>query len=95
MGTWKIDVENRNYRVTGRIEAPARAMLRARYEDPDGTPRYCHNSEIASCRLALFERRAGGFEELVLLESTGTTHAEWAGRTPAEAVQRTFAEVPA
>jgi hypothetical protein len=93
LGSWKVDLENRTFRLTGRIEAPARALLRARYEDPDGSLRYAHNSEIASCRLALFERRAGGFEEVALLESRGTTHAEWAGRTPAAAVEREFAEV--
>jgi len=93
LGTWKVDVESRRYRLTGRIEAPARALIRARYEDPDGVPRYCHNSEISSSRLALFERRAGGFEEVGLLESRGTTHAEWAGRTPAPQVEREFAEV--
>jgi hypothetical protein len=68
-------------------------LIRARYEDPDGRARYCHNSEVASSRLALFERRAGGFEEVALLESRGTTHAEWAGLTPASAVEREFVEV--
>jgi hypothetical protein len=88
----RLDLESRRYLLTGRIEAPAIALLRARYEDPDGTPRYCHNSAIASCRLALFERRAGGFDEIALLESRGTTHAEWAGRTPAPQVEREFLE---
>jgi Tocopherol cyclase len=92
LGQWKVDLQNRRYRLTGRIEAPARAMLRARYEDPDGTLRFCHNSEIASSRLALFERRAAGFEEVALLESHGTTHAEWSGRTPAAAVSHEFLE---
>ncbi|TMK97287.1 MAG: hypothetical protein E6G40_08825 [Actinobacteria bacterium] len=95
LGMWRVDLENRRYRLTGRIEAPSVSMLRARYEDPDGRPRFCHNSEIASCRLALFERRRGGFEEVALLESRGTTHAEWAGTTPASAVTREFAEVGA
>jgi tocopherol cyclase-like protein len=93
IGRWNVDVGNRRYRLTGRFEAPVRSMLRARYEDPDGTPRFCHNSEIASSRLALFERKAGGFEEVALLESNGTTHAEWAGRTPAAAVESEFFEV--
>ncbi len=93
LGTWRVDMESRRYRLTGRIEAPATALLRARYEDPDGTPRYCHNTEIASCRLALFERKAGGFDEIALLESRGTTHAEWAGMTPAPQVERDFVEV--
>lgn len=95
LGSWKVDLEDRTFRLAGRIEAPARALLKARYEDPDGSFRYVHNSEIASSRLALFERRAGGFEEVALLESRGTTHAEWAGRTPAAAVERELLEVPA
>jgi hypothetical protein len=95
LGRWRLDVGTRRYRLTGWIEAPGRDMLRARYEDPDGTFRYCHNSEVASSRLALFERRAGGFEEVALLESRGTTHAEWAGLTPAPAVERAVVEVSA
>jgi hypothetical protein len=94
LGRWKIDVSNRRFRLTGRVEAPPDALLRARYIDPSGEPRYCHNSEIASCRLVLFERKARGWQEIALLESKGTTHAEWAGRTPAAAVEREFAEVP-
>jgi len=94
LGRWRVGVDTRHHRLTGRIEAPVRSMIRARYQDPDGSSRYCHNSEVASCRLALFERRIGGFEEVALLESRGTTHAEWAGRTPARAVGREFEEVP-
>jgi hypothetical protein len=93
LGSWRVDLGSRRYRITGRIEAPPGDLLRARYDDPDGSARYCHNTEIASCRLALFERRAGGFDEVALLESRGTTHAEWAGRTPAAAVEKEHVEV--
>lgn len=92
LGSWHVDMASRRYRLTGRVEAPAFALLRARYQDPDGSERFCHSSEIASCRLALFERRAGAFEEVAVVESRGTTHAEWAGRTPAHAVEREFVE---
>ena len=82
-------------RYEGTFDAPEKGqyMISLAYRDPDGLARYCHNSEIASCRLALFERRAGGFEEVALLESRGTTHAEWAGRTPAAAVGREHVDV--
>ena len=93
LGTWKVDVSNRRHRLTGRVDAPVDALIRARYADPSGEPRFCHNSEIASSRLILFERKARGWSEVALLESTGTTHAEWAGRTPAPQVLRGFAEV--
>ena len=93
LGAWKVDVSSRRHRLTGRVEAPVDALIRARYLDPAGDERHCHNTEIASCRLVLFERRARGWDEVALLESNGTTHAEWAGRTPARAVTRAFAEV--
>jgi hypothetical protein len=92
LGTWRVDLESRQYRLTGRIEAPARDLIRARYQDPDGRPRFCHHTGVASCRLALFERRAGALEEVALLESRGSTHAEWAGRTPARTIEREFIE---
>jgi hypothetical protein len=95
LGSWKVDVGNRRYRLTGRVEAPARDLVRARYGDPDGTDRFCHNSEIASSRWVLFERTAGAFEEVALFESRHTTHAEWAGRTPGHAVQREHRDVTA
>ena len=69
--------------MAGRVAADPGLMVRARYLDPDGTPRWCHNSEVASSRLVLFERHSGGFEEVASLSSVGTTHAEWGGRTPA------------
>jgi hypothetical protein len=83
LGVWRIDVANRRYRLTGRVWADAGLMVRARYHDPDETDRYCHNSELASSRLVLFERGEAGFEEVAELSSAGTTHAEWAGRTAA------------
>jgi hypothetical protein len=95
LGTWRIDVNNRRYRLTGRVEVTPVDLIRARYEDPTGAPRYCHNSEIASSRFTLFERKAGGFEEMALLQSRGTTHAEWAGLTPARAVPHEHVEVGA
>lgn len=90
LGTWRVDLGGRRFRLTGRVEAPAHAILRADLEDADGSLRFCHGSTIASSRLALFERHAGGFEQVALLESRGTTHAAWAGRTPAPQVERAF-----
>jgi hypothetical protein len=83
LGGWRIDLADRRFRLTGRVAGDPGHMVQARYTDPDGTPRFCHNTEVASSRLVLFERRRGGFEEVAVLSSEGTTHAEWAGRTPA------------
>ncbi|HXY71704.1 MAG TPA: tocopherol cyclase family protein [Actinomycetota bacterium] len=88
MGRWRIDLTDRRFRITGRIEAPSHALVQARLEGPDGVPRYCHHSDIGSCRLALFERRSGGFDQIAMLEAKGTVQAEWVGRTPSSAVER-------
>jgi hypothetical protein len=83
LGGWRIDLSDRRYRLTGRVAGDPANMVQAEYHDPDGTPRFCHNTEVASARFVLFERGRAGFEEAVVLSSEGTTHAEWAGRTPA------------
>jgi hypothetical protein len=98
LGAWRIDLADRRHRLTGRVAADPERMVQARYLDPDGTPRWCHNSEVASSRFVLFERtRRGGYEEVAVLSSEGTTHAEWAGRTPApgEFVQHVDVDRPA
>ncbi|MCA1726640.1 MAG: hypothetical protein LC722_02995 [Actinobacteria bacterium] len=86
LGVWRIALGNKRYRLAGAVRVPADRLIRADYVDPDGSPRYCHNSEVSSCRLTLLERRAGGFEEVAELTSEGTVHAEWGGRTPAPQV---------
>jgi hypothetical protein len=83
LGAWRIDVADKRYRLTGRVAGDPRYLVQARYIDPEGSERYCHNTEVGSSRFVLFERGEGGFEEVAVLDSVGTTHAEWAGRTPA------------
>jgi hypothetical protein len=94
LGTWTLSLASKSYRVEGEVRAAPDAMVRARYLDPDDTPRYCHNSEVASSSLLVWERRAGGWQEVTSLTSRGTTHAEWAGRTPAPAAMAEHVEVP-
>ena len=88
MGRWLVDVTDRRYRLTGRIEAPSYGLVQARLEGADGVPRYCHHTDVGSCRLALFERRPGGFDQIAMLEAKGTVQAEWTGRTPSSTVER-------
>jgi hypothetical protein len=83
LGVWRIDLSNDRYRLTGAVAGDPALMVQARYEDPDGTPRWCHNTEVGSSRFVLFERAELGWDAVADLTSEGTTHAEWAGRTPA------------
>ena len=99
LGAWRIDLGDKQFRLTGRVEAPTRRLMRARYLDPDGTPRWCHNCEIASSPAgpvrAPRRRRSRRWRSS---SPGGTTHAEWAGRTPGRRVRRpraTSADRPA
>lgn len=93
LGRWRLALASRAYRVEGEVWAPQESMIRARYLDPDDTPRFCHNSEVASSKLVLWERRLGGWQEVASLSSAGTTHAEWAGRTEAPGPMAGYQEV--
>jgi hypothetical protein len=93
LGVWRLALAAKGYRLEGEVRASLENLVRARYLDPDDTPRFCHNSEVASARLVLWERRAGGWQQAGELVSEGTTHAEWAGRTPAAGVRLVHAEV--
>ena len=83
LGIWRLRLGSRTYRVDGEVRAPWERLIQARYLDPDDTPRWCHNTEIASSRLRVWERQDDGWQQLAELVSDGTTHAEWAGKTPA------------
>jgi hypothetical protein len=80
---WPLRLRSRSYRLEGEVIAEREGLLQTRYVDPDDRPRWCHNTEVASSRFLLWERRAGAWQELAELVSDGTTHAEWAGATPA------------
>lgn len=93
LGIWGIDLRSRGHRLEGEVRAEPKEMIRTRYLDPDGTPRWCHNSVVSSCRLVVSERTGRGRRDVRELRSDGTTHAEWAGRTAAEDVGTVHTEI--
>jgi hypothetical protein len=93
LGTWAVSLRSPDLRVEGQITASRQHLLRTRYLDPDDTPRWCHHSDVASSRLLVWQRGTDGWDQRGELESDGTTHAEWAGRTPAMLVDRVHEEV--
>ncbi len=93
LGRWRLRLSSRSLRVEGSVTAPQETMVRARYLDPDDTPRWCHHSAVGSSRFLVWERRAGGWQEVAELASDGSTHAEWAGRTAAPVPMAEHVEV--
>ncbi len=50
---WRFDTRDGEARIEGEIHAPKNAFVGLRYYNPPGGEKYCLNTKIASCRLAL------------------------------------------
>ena len=71
-------------------DAPRRSLVGVTYHDPDGTPAYCYNSEVASLRLVVRDRAARGrFGWIVRdeLVADGRAHFEYGQREPVPGVE--------
>lgn len=57
--SWSFATRTTDILIAGRIEAPPEAFVGLRYPNPPGGQKVCHNSKIASCRIAITDRRTG------------------------------------
>jgi hypothetical protein len=62
--TWSFRTENDDVAIEGTIEAPRWAMVGLRYRNPPGGEKHCLNTKIASCTLAVRDKRTGRTETL-------------------------------
>ena len=62
--TWTFATQDDAVAVEGRIEAPRWAVAGLRYRNPPGGEKHCLNTKIASCTLAVHDRRRGRSETL-------------------------------
>ncbi|MBI4575803.1 MAG: hypothetical protein HY722_06015 [Planctomycetes bacterium] len=93
VGQWRFQARGATARVEGEVLCPPGRLLRAEYADPDGSPAWCHNSEVATSRVRVWRRAAPGlpWREAGELVSNGTTHAEWGERSPSPEVAHRLA----
>jgi hypothetical protein len=82
MPMWSFTAHNDEWKVTGAARvAPAR-IVQVRYDDPDGSQRYCANSEIADLGIELYRRSGGAWAGAGSLNAIGTAHLEFGRREP-------------
>jgi hypothetical protein len=87
--SWRFEARDGARRLVGEVDAPRDALVGVTYDDPDGEPAYCYNSEVASMRLFVWDRTARGRLGWTLrdtLFADGTAHFEYAQRAPVEGV---------
>jgi hypothetical protein len=62
--SWTFTTGDQEVLVKGRIEAPAEAFVVLEYPNPPGGVKYCLNTKLATCELAVTDRRTGTREVL-------------------------------
>jgi Tocopherol cyclase len=87
MPTWAFTAHNDDYRITGAARTSIDRLMQVTYTDPDGSPRYCANSEIGDLGLELYRRDGSVWRHVKSLTALRTAHVEFGRREP-------FVELP-
>ena len=82
MPTWAFTARNDRFKIVGAARGHIDRMVQVAYTDPDGSHRYCANSEIGDLALEIFERQGGGWRHEASLTASGTAHLEFGRREP-------------
>lgn len=94
-GSYRFRATGLRHRLEGEYTCRPEDMVVAPYEDPDGEPSFCSNTEVADLRLTLFERAGlGRWRERAHLQAPGTGHFEVGSRERDPAVTKDHVTVP-
>lgn len=90
MPTWAFHARNGSWKIIGGARTSHDRMVQVRYEDPDGSERFCANSEIADLAIELYRAAPGGWRHVRSLISIRGAHLEFGRRTPFEGLPVTL-----
>ena len=79
---WTFTARCGDRRLVGAALVDPHRIYQVTYVDPDGSKRYCANSEIADMSLKLFRKSAGSWVLEDRLSSAGRAHVEFGRRRP-------------
>lgn len=82
MPTWAFTASTDAWKIVGAARGHIDKMVQVEYLDPDGTRRYCANSEIASLAIEVYRRTDAGWRHDGSLTAIGTAHLEFGRREP-------------
>lgn len=84
MPTWAFHARNESWKIIGGSRTTHERTVQVRYEDPDGSERFCANSEIADLALELYRASESGWRHVRSLISIRGAHLEFGRRAPFE-----------
>lgn len=84
MPTWSFTARNEDWKIAGAARATTDRLVQVRYEDPDGTERFCANSEIGDMAIEVYKRGDTGWRHHGSLTTLRRAHLEFGRRQPFE-----------
>lgn len=88
--TWTFTARTDRWKLTGTAELNPERSVQVTYTDPDGSNRYCCNSEVADMALQLFARNGRTWSLESGLVADGNAHLEFGAREPFASVLVSF-----
>jgi tocopherol cyclase-like protein len=82
MPMWSFTARNDEWKVAGAARVSPDRLMQLRYDDPDGSRRYCANSEIADLALEVYQREGSEWVGRGSLTAMRTAHLEFGRREP-------------
>ncbi|MFN2524987.1 MAG: tocopherol cyclase family protein [Actinomycetota bacterium] len=78
--TWAFTAKNESWKIAGAARVRLDRTVQVRYHDPDGSPRFCANSELGDLAIELYRRDDGVWRHHASLTASGTAAAEFGKR---------------
>lgn len=88
--TWAFTARTDAWKIVGAARASIEDFVQVSYMDPDGSPRYCANSEIGHLAIEVYRRSPAGWIHDASLTARGTAHLEFGAREPFEELPISF-----
>ena len=85
--TWAFTARTDEWKIVGAARASIDDFVQVTYGDPDGSPRYCANSEIGDLAIEVYRRSGNRWVHDGSLTARGTAHLEFGA-------QQAFEELP-
>ena len=77
MPTWAFTAHNDAWRIAGAARSGIDRLVQVRYEDPDGSERYCANSEISDLAIEIYGKTSLGWKHARSLTALRSAHLEF------------------
>jgi hypothetical protein len=90
MPMWAFHARNESWKIIGGARAAHDRTVQVRYDDPNGSERFCANSEIADLAIELYRDSPSGWRHVRSLISIRAAHLEFGRRTPFEGLAVTL-----